>query len=326
MGVRDLLLSTGCDRWLRRFAGGDGVVLAFHRLKPAAAAGQWSYLDGLTISPAALAATLAVLRREGYEICPLTRLIDQRPKRFACITFDDGYRDNLTDLVPVLEAADAPATVFVATGFIDRTARLWWDDLETAIAADPELAFDGPTGPERFSVATPAEKSAVAWTLVRRILAAPAEHATALMAAIERAYGIDPVATVDAAMLTADELATLSRHPLITIGAHTVDHHPLTGLDAAAAAATIAGGRQRLTEVTGLPVRVFAYPFGSAVTFSQRDVDLVAAAGFELAVTSLPGPVRRQSDLLAIPRIPVSDDNAGERVRLRLTGLSRPGR
>jgi peptidoglycan/xylan/chitin deacetylase (PgdA/CDA1 family) len=330
MSVGSLLLATGLDRGLRWVAGGEGVVLAFHRLRPPAGPGQWSYLDGLTITPQELAATLALLRREGYRLRPLADLANpdlrHRRERFACLTFDDGYRDNLTELVPVLEATEAHATVFIASGFIDRTARLWWDDLETALAAGQAFAFDGPHGPERHEVATPTEKSAVAWQFVRRLLALPAAEATALMVAIERAYGIDPVATVEAAMLTQAELATLATHPLVTIGAHTVDHHPLTSLDATAAARTIADGRARVAALIGVPVTQFAYPFGSAETFSQRDVDLVASAGFDLAVTSLPGPVRRGDTIHRLPRVPVSGHNGGERLRLALTGVRRPGR
>src|SRR4029453_9293701 len=40
------------------------------------------------------------------------------PPRAACITFDDGYRNNLTVAAPILRARGLPATVFVSTGYI----------------------------------------------------------------------------------------------------------------------------------------------------------------------------------------------------------------
>jgi hypothetical protein len=59
-----------------------------------------------------------------------------KPGRFfVALTFDDGYRDNLEDAWPVLAKHEAPWTLFVTPGFADRSARLWWLELEEAIRA-----------------------------------------------------------------------------------------------------------------------------------------------------------------------------------------------
>jgi peptidoglycan/xylan/chitin deacetylase (PgdA/CDA1 family) len=75
----------------------------------------------------------------------------------AVVTFDDGYRDNYTHGVPVLEAVGVPATFFVSTGFIgadrvfphdaggegsaetDRYPNLSWDDLRVMQEAGFEI-------------------------------------------------------------------------------------------------------------------------------------------------------------------------------------------
>lgn len=48
------------------------------------------------------------------------------------------------------------------------------------------------------------------------------------------------------------------------IGAHGVTHAPLDRLDAAAAEQEIAGSKRKLEDVLGLPVTLFAYPYGVA--------------------------------------------------------------
>lgn len=78
---------------------------------------------------------------------PALELLQQPVEgRFACVTFDDGYLDNLTNAAPVLQELAIPATVFVATGLLGQEApfhwyrdsppALAWDDVEE-LEADP---------------------------------------------------------------------------------------------------------------------------------------------------------------------------------------------
>src|SRR5262249_18528617 len=64
------------------------------------------------------------------------------PSRAAAVTFDDGYRDNHALALPVLQALGVPATVYITTGFPDRTCVLWWYVLEDALNAAAALRFD----------------------------------------------------------------------------------------------------------------------------------------------------------------------------------------
>ena len=73
----------------------------------------------LEITPDFLRATLAYLRREKIDIVTMDemhrRLVEHDfARRFACLTLDDGYRDNRDFALPVLREFDAPATVYVA--------------------------------------------------------------------------------------------------------------------------------------------------------------------------------------------------------------------
>ena len=58
-----------------------------------------------------------------------------RPQKFATITADDAYRDNLTEALPVLEKHAAPFTIYVAPSLINGTADLWWELVEDIVAA-----------------------------------------------------------------------------------------------------------------------------------------------------------------------------------------------
>ena len=128
---------SGLHRAVAPLTRGRGVILTFHRVRPFAPPTP-GYAPNrlLEIEPEFFDAALTLVRRLGFEFVSLAearrRLVEGGP-RFAAVTFDDGYRDTRDFALPILEKHAAPATVFFATGFLDRSARLWWLELEEAL-------------------------------------------------------------------------------------------------------------------------------------------------------------------------------------------------
>ncbi len=68
-----------------------------------------------------------VLRRMGgWDLFSLPPSLRRGKKRFACITFDDGYQDTYDIAYPLLRRLEVPFAVYVATGFIDNRMPMWW--------------------------------------------------------------------------------------------------------------------------------------------------------------------------------------------------------
>lgn len=103
----------------------------------------------------------------------------------VAITFDDGYRDNLTVALPLLEKFQLPMTLFVVAGFVGHTG-----------------------------------------------------------------------------YLSEDELREISRHPLITIGAHGLWHRHFNRLTADDARSELVESRRMLAGITGKTVDLLAWPYG----------------------------------------------------------------
>src|SRR3989338_2378835 len=51
------------------------------------------------------------------------------PERAVVITFDDGYRNTLTEALPVLRSLDLPAAVFLPAALTGAEELLWFDTL-----------------------------------------------------------------------------------------------------------------------------------------------------------------------------------------------------
>jgi peptidoglycan/xylan/chitin deacetylase (PgdA/CDA1 family) len=120
----------------------DGIpVLMYHRVWP-------GLRDGLTVTPELLRAHFGFLRDKGYRPLNLQDFLDtaagKRPRQPSdlLLTFDDGYRNNLTHLYPVLREFAWPATIFVITGTLDGSYPAAATELDRKLTVDDYRQFD----------------------------------------------------------------------------------------------------------------------------------------------------------------------------------------
>ncbi|HSX02269.1 MAG TPA: polysaccharide deacetylase family protein [Candidatus Saccharimonadia bacterium] len=109
------------------------------------------------------------------------------------------------------------------------------------------------------------------------------------------------------AYLSWDQVRTLDRSGLITIGGHTLDHPNLASLSADDQRHEIIDSKTQLEQELGHPIRDFAYPYGN---YNATTIQIVQEAGYATAVTTAPGQyqlpgqpytLRRLRDTLSLP-------------------------
>jgi peptidoglycan/xylan/chitin deacetylase (PgdA/CDA1 family) len=228
-------------------------------------------------------------------------LRDKRlPRRAACITFDDGYADNLTVAHPILARHQAKATVFVATGYLNG-GRMFSDTvIEFVRRAHGPVLDLASIGMGRHPISTGEERlKAISALQVQLKYLAPAERD----AQVARMLAAHPVGPLPEDLMLSDAQLRALADAGHEVGGHTVDHTVLTTLTPEAARHQVQAGRQALERLTGRPVRSFAYPNGRPV----RDYDAGHAAllrelGFEAAVSTAAGVARPGADLFQLPR------------------------
>ena len=94
----ETLYFTGGHHLAGPFLAGVGLILTFHRVRPSRPDG-FQPNRSLEITPAFLEETISRIRASGLDIVSLDeahRRLAARDfsRRFAVLTFDDGYRDN----------------------------------------------------------------------------------------------------------------------------------------------------------------------------------------------------------------------------------------
>lgn len=240
------------------------------------------------------------LLKRCFRVLPLSKAVDMLkrdalPPRAACITFDDGYADNVEVALPVLRSLGLSACFFIASGYLDGGS-MWNDEVIEAVrAAQGPLLDLAHLDFGIHSIRTCQERLAAIDRLLARLKYLPFAQRQSLTARM--APRLQP-----ALMMTGAQLIRLHRSGM-EIGAHTVSHPILRMQEEQAAMANIAGSKAALEQILGAPVTLFAYPNGKAgIDFDQRHVDMVRACGFAAALTTFPRAASADMDIYQLPR------------------------
>src|ERR1700719_4176091 len=225
----EALYVTGAHRLFRPAFAGIGSIFMLHHVRlPRDTPFQPN--SHLEVAPDFLRAVLVHLRARGIDIVTMDELhrrLTERDfsRRFACFTFDDGYRDNRDFALPVMREFDAPFTVYVTSDFAEGTGNLWWIALEMAIpkASSIEASIDGIA--TRIDTSTLAAKHAAFERLHDWLRALPGRNDLGReINALCARYGIDQAAICSQLCMPWDELKPFAAEPLVGIGSHSITH------------------------------------------------------------------------------------------------------
>lgn len=306
-----LFRATGLHKLATPVFGGVGAILMFHHVRPWSGA-AFAPNRLLEITPEFLETTLDVLQAQDIDVVSMdeavARLAQRRfARRFAVLTFDDGYRDNAEFAAPILRARAAPYTVFVTTGFAGHSASLWWLELEEAIRrldhVEATIAGARFVAPARDD----AEKSLAFSRIYPLLRAMPEDDMRAVIAGLlARSGGASDFAA--RLCMSWDEIAALAADPLCTIGAHTLTHPMLAKHPRETALRELAESKAILEARLGRKTPHLAYPVGDPTSAGVREFELAREAGFETAVTTRPGMIfpEHAAHLTALPRLSVN--------------------
>ena len=250
------------------------------------------------------------------------------PAGAMSITFDDGYADNFTEALPILERHGVPATFFIATQFLDG-GRMWNDTVIEAVRGCSSAVLDlAQTASLRslaigsLAVATREEKRAGIERILSAIKYLPVEQRESLATEIARVAGVEPPGDL---MMTPAQVVEMRRRGM-QIGAHTRSHPILARLDRDAAFDEIAASKAYLEQLLGERVSLFAYPNGKpGADYDAQSVAIVRELGFDAAVSTAHGFADAYTDVYQIPRFtPWKRTQPGFFLRL-FSNLGKPG-
>ena len=293
-----MLLARACKQFLTRYISSSNTlngcaVLLYHRVfKPT--------IDSqlLSVHPENFEQHLIFLK-ENYELIS-TQTLEEKiitktfTNRSICLTFYDGYFDNCSEALPLLEKYQIPATIFVCTGNIGTENEFWWDMLENLLLSK--------------------EDKYLTWNALSDVRDEVLDRYLNLQESLKilnikdaksifEQFGPNQEPRKNYRSLNSDELKKLESSPLITLGAHTQNHYSLGKIDFALAQEEIYTSvidiRSHTTSIR-LP---FSYPFGGDSDCRADLEGVFEKAGIDGVFINQFGIANHHTNIREIPRI-----------------------
>lgn len=247
------------------------------------------------------------------------------------VTFDDGYSNNLKYAVPILQKYDVPASIFLATGFIEKRKPFWIDRLDYALQNTNVNGRDFMVGGKNVTINSSDRKS-FSDTYTQLRLTAKAQlrddgkmlaELDDLAAQLENESGkslLDIFEGDDWSSILTWEDVKVSSCNTIDYGAHTVDHVRLEYVSEQEARKQIQKSKEMIEQALGKKCSNFCYPNGS---YNQVVSGYIKEAGFQSALTSDVGLNSVGDDLYTLKRIPFPGRSSVIAILSDVTGLAR---
>ena len=201
-------------------------------------------------------------------------------KRYALITFDDGYIDNYEEAYPVLKEEGISAVFFIPTDYVDSNLIPWWDEIAWMLknTSKKEINFAG-KGTIHLNVAF-LDK------VIRNFLSAIKADSRSMddkMLELREKLGCEhKVAPEGKSLFVSWEQIKEMKSGGMAIGSHTCSHRILTHLDKENQLLELEKSKQCLEKYLGCDIDSIAYPVGQSNTYDNDICDMTERLGYKI--------------------------------------------
>jgi peptidoglycan/xylan/chitin deacetylase (PgdA/CDA1 family) len=224
-----------------------------------------------------------------YEAVDFIQAIDAPAGKLRVMfTFDDGWKDNFTNALPVMRAHGIPATAFVCPGLTGRALPFWPELIASLLGSASPAASRAEIESVIETLKTYSTERRQQFIAGLYSLQVPADGRNAYDG--DRTVSWDDIREMDAAG--------------VTFGCHTHTHQILTTVPAQTARQEVRESKRALEGVLYRHCDLFAYPNGNASAATRR---ILAEEGFTAAFTTQRGAWTGATDRMAIPRVNVCE-------------------
>ena len=236
------------------------------------------------------------LKNNGYDFISTEQLIDYLqyngmvPDRAVWITFDDGWKENIDNVIPIITEYNIPVTFFISTDPVENGGVFWWSYVI------------------RYGKYLPNDNTIKKMRLINE------SRRKELIKQLEDKFS----SHMSREAMTIEEVKKISSLSLVKIGCHTVHHVMMSQCTENELDFEIKTSKQKLESWIGKQVNYFSYPEGDYNSYLAK---FVKKYGFDLAVTTENRFVSDKDDLFSIPRCWVRGEGFFNEAKCQMLGI-----
>lgn len=224
------------------------------------------------------------LKKNGYFFISVEQLIQyvqnqqEFPKGAVWLSIDDGWKDNIQNIIPVINKYKTPITFFIATEPVENQGIFWWTFFEKCKDQLPNYLKSNLLDLKNIKEK---DRKKIIQDLKKRCKKRVIREAMEI-----------------------EEVKSLAQNPLVTIGSHTVHHALTVNCTDNELKFEIKESKEKLREWINKEVKYFSYPNGR---FDGRERKILKESGYKFAATDKKRFITKNDDLYLIPRIGIKD-------------------
>jgi peptidoglycan/xylan/chitin deacetylase (PgdA/CDA1 family) len=321
-----------------RADGGSFCVITYHGILPEGYRVSDPQQDGSLVSAENFRSQLRLLK-ECYHIVSPEQVRDWAvdgkalPELAILLTCDDGLRNALTGMTPILREENLSCLFFVLGASVAENAQmLWYEELYLLMLAAPagNYPFDFPG--VTVELADRTRRRSAWWNLVKKLSQYDQAARIHFIETARLEFGLPEGWNAGCwnseaqrqrfSLLTADELRQLVDLGM-SIGSHTLNHPILSQQTSDEVWKEISESRGVLENAVGKPVWALAYPFGDPAAVTTREMQMAEQAGFQCAFMNVGGGFGAQLPRFALPRVHVTAEMTLSEFEAHVSGFHR---
>ena len=204
-------------------------------------------------------------------------------KRYALITFDDGYIDNYVEAYPVLKEEKISAAFFIPTDYIDSGHIPWWDEIAWMLKNTTKKTFNF-AGKHTIDLTESKQYKVIRnfLTLIKSDPRSMDEKMLELKTKLACEFSVNPK---DKSLFVSWSQIKEMKLGGMSIGSHTCSHSILTHIDKDSQLLELSKSKQCLEQHLSCNIDSIAYPVGQRNTFNDDICEMTASLGYKMGFT-----------------------------------------